>query len=77
LTQGECTACSSDEYVGAYNGDKCRTGCGSPSQQYYKLPIDWLNSADSGEMNSIVLFEELGGVPSEIQLVEISMVDAV
>lgn len=37
-----CQECSAMSYTGSYNGDKCRTGCGSPSQQYYKLPVDWL-----------------------------------
>ena len=47
LTQGDCTdACSSGEYVGSYNGDKCRSGCGGPSQQYYKLPTEWLVASD-------------------------------
>lgn len=42
--QGACTECTSSSYTGAYNADRCRTGCGSPSQQYYKVPRDILHS---------------------------------
>lgn len=72
----ECDAklsCSSADYVGAYSGDRCRSGCGSPSQRYYKLPAQWLQPASSNNPNLIVVFEELGGFPDKIQLVEMSM----
>lgn len=42
VTQRSCYDCPSADYVGSYNGDKCRSGCGQPSQQYYKLPTEWL-----------------------------------
>eukprot|EP01034_Spumella_vulgaris_P022402 gene22402-28524_t len=70
-----CDECPSDQYVGSYNGDKCRSGCGAPSQQYYKLPTEWLVSAKSARPNSLVLFDELGGNPSAIHLVALSMAD--
>lgn len=41
-SQRDCTGCD-NSYSGSFNGDKCRSGCGAPSQQYYKLPADWLN----------------------------------
>jgi hypothetical protein len=44
--QGSCDECPADQYVGSYNGDKCRSGCGAPSQQYYKLPVEWLYAAN-------------------------------
>lgn len=47
-TQGSCDAstCTSDAFVGAYNGDRCRSGCGQASQSAYKLPSQWLLPAD-------------------------------
>jgi len=68
-----CQACDEYSYVGAYGPERCRTGCGEPSQSYYKLPTDWLHSAESGEANSLVIFEEVGGSPLDVQLVELSM----
>jgi hypothetical protein len=44
-TQGACDECPGDKYTGSYNGDKCRSGCGAPSQQHYKLPTEWLHAA--------------------------------
>lgn len=35
--------CASENYTGSYNGDRCRTGCGLPSQNLYKLPTQWLH----------------------------------
>jgi hypothetical protein len=55
----DVSACSSDLYVGAYNGDRCRTGCGDYSQRYYKLPSDWLHPSERFVdilRNSVVLF---------------------
>lgn len=40
-----CKTCGND-FVGGYNGDKCRSGCGEASQRYYKVPADWLHSAE-------------------------------
>lgn len=45
-TQFSCRdTCDSSEYVGLYWGDRCRTGCGEPSQSYYKLPSEWLKNS--------------------------------
>ena len=40
---------------------------GQPTQRYYHLPSDWL-----AERNAMVLFEELGGDPSAVQLCRLS-----
>ena len=34
---------------------------GAPTQQFYHLPVDWLQ-----EENVLVLFDELGGDPSQV-----------
>ncbi len=69
-----CEECDGDSYVGSYNGDRCRTGCGEPSQTYYKLPTDWLLWS-AGAENSLVLLDELKGArPELIALVEMRMV---
>ena len=71
--QGRCEECDSASYVGAYNGDKCRSGCGRPSQQFYKLPSDLLHPSESGQANKIVVFGELGGNPDAIRMVNMEM----
>ena len=38
-------------------------GTGQPTQRYYHVPIEWL-----ADTNSLVLFEEVGGDPAQIQL---------
>lgn len=58
------------DYVGSYSPERCVSGCGAPSQSFYKLPYDWLNA--NGE-NSLVVFEEVGGVPSNIKLGRVVM----
>ncbi|KAJ1926090.1 Beta-galactosidase-1-like protein [Tieghemiomyces parasiticus] len=60
--------CRHCDYAGWFNPDqKCRTDCGEPSQRYYHVPHDWLKPA--GAPNEIVLFEEVGGDPREVVLV--------
>lgn len=41
------SGCSTCDYRGAYNSDKCRTGCGEPSQRwqvviFFLLPINFI-----------------------------------
>lgn len=36
---------------------------GEPTQRYYHIPLEWLN-----DNNSLVLFEEQGGDPSKIRI---------
>ncbi|MCO5567146.1 hypothetical protein L7F22_020834 [Adiantum nelumboides] len=58
------TGCSSTcAYQGAYNYDKCTTNCGKPSQSRYHVPRSWLKGGD----NTLVLFEEIGGDPTQIK----------
>ncbi|PRQ33629.1 putative glycosidase [Rosa chinensis] len=49
-------------YRGAYSADKCRKNCGKPSQELYHVPRSWLKSSG----NILVLFEEVGGDPTQL-----------
>ncbi|XP_062013758.1 beta-galactosidase 8 [Rosa rugosa] len=49
-------------YRGAYSSDKCRKNCGKPSQELYHVPRSWLKSSG----NTLVLFEEVGGDPTQL-----------
>ncbi|WZY97136.1 hypothetical protein YC2023_069465 [Brassica napus] len=51
-------------YRGAYHAEKCLTGCGEPTQRWYHVPRSFLNAGD----NTLVLFEEMGGNPSLVNL---------
>jgi len=65
--QGDCSPCHYNS--GGYNPDTdCRTGCGEPTQRYYHIPSYYLSQND----NQLVIFEELGGDPSKIQIVLMS-----
>lgn len=55
-----CT--SSCNYRGPYSSNKCLKNCGKPSQQLYHVPRSWLQPSG----NSLVLFEEIGGDPTQI-----------
>lgn len=69
-----CDPCDEMSYSGSYSESKCRTGCSSLSQRYYKLPSDWLSPY--GEVNSLVVFDEFGGTnPLMITMVTMSMID--
>ena len=47
MAEGQCNDdCSSENYVGEYNANRCRTGCGEMSQSLYKVPYGLLHSAD-------------------------------
>ncbi|XP_022731075.1 beta-galactosidase-like [Durio zibethinus] len=54
---GECN------YRGLYNENKCRNKCGEPTQRWYHVPRSFLNDGE----NTLVLFEEFGGNPSNVQ----------
>jgi hypothetical protein len=79
ITSGEangytCDPCNEMKYTGSYSDFKCRTGCSSLSQRYYKLPKDWLSP--NGEVNTLVVFDEFGGTnPLRIAMVTMSMID--
>ncbi|KAK7257722.1 hypothetical protein RIF29_31900 [Crotalaria pallida] len=55
-----CT--NSCDYRGPYNQYKCLKNCGKPSQTLYHVPRSWLQPDD----NTLVLFEESGGDPTQI-----------
>ncbi|XP_021887024.1 beta-galactosidase 8 [Carica papaya] len=57
-----CT--DSCNYRGSYSSNKCLKNCGKPSQSLYHVPRSWLQASG----NTLVLFEEIGGNPSEIQI---------
>lgn len=59
-SQGGCT--DSCDYRGAYSSSKCLTNCGQPSQKLYHVPRSWIQPTG----NVLVLFEELGGDPTQI-----------
>lgn len=50
------------DYRGEYNNNKCIYGCGEPSQRFYHVPREWMDS----DVNTLVLFEELGGNPTNV-----------
>lgn len=58
-----CT--DSCDYRGSFSANKCLKNCGKPSQQLYHVPRSWLKST----MNTLVLFEEIGGDPTQITIV--------
>ncbi|WOK96410.1 beta-galactosidase 3 isoform X1 [Canna indica] len=49
-------------YRGKFNPDKCRTGCGQPTQRWYHVPKSWFQPSG----NTLVIFEEQGGDPTKI-----------
>ncbi|XP_050902133.1 beta-galactosidase-like [Lathyrus oleraceus] len=51
------------DYRGKYVKEKCNTNCGGPSQRWYHVPRSFLND----NMNTLVLFEEIGGNPQSVQ----------
>ncbi|XP_057969924.1 beta-galactosidase 10 [Malania oleifera] len=50
-------------YRGKFMPDKCRTGCGKPTQRWYHVPRSWFKSSK----NTLVIFEEKGGDPTKIK----------
>ncbi|XP_010049746.2 beta-galactosidase [Eucalyptus grandis] len=61
--RGSCGSCS---YAGTFDENKCRSGCGQASQRWYHVPRSWLNPTG----NLLVIFEEWGGNPTQITLVQ-------
>ncbi|XP_048321306.2 beta-galactosidase 7 [Ziziphus jujuba] len=51
------------DYRGAYGSNKCLTNCGKPTQRWYHIPRSFLKA----DNNEIVLFEEFGGNPWNVQ----------
>ncbi|KAG6589971.1 Beta-galactosidase 7, partial [Cucurbita argyrosperma subsp. sororia] len=52
------------DYRGAYNPSKCVENCGNPSQRWYHIPRSFL----SGDTNTLILFEEIGGNPEQVSV---------
>ncbi|CAH9137509.1 unnamed protein product [Cuscuta epithymum] len=61
----EDNGCSLDpcDYRGSYTNQKCVTNCGQPTQRWYHVPRSFFKEGNNNEM---VLFEELGGNPSNV-----------
>ncbi|KAL2922697.1 Beta-galactosidase, partial [Bienertia sinuspersici] len=51
------------DYRGPYDNKKCVTGCQKPIQKEYHIPRSFLKT----DRNTLVLFEEFGGNPSNIK----------
>ncbi|KAJ6691579.1 BETA-GALACTOSIDASE RELATED [Salix purpurea] len=58
------SGCSNCNYRGSYSSSKCLKNCGKPSQTLYHVPRSWVESSG----NTLVLFEEIGGDPTQIAL---------
>ncbi|KAJ4716579.1 Beta-galactosidase [Melia azedarach] len=63
IASGRCSRCN---YTGSYRPNKCRFGCGNPTQKWYHVPRSWLKP----KQNLLVVFEEIGGDASKISLVK-------
>jgi hypothetical protein len=50
------------DYRGTYSSSKCERNCGQPSQNLYHVPRSWIQPTG----NVLVLFEEVGGDPTQI-----------
>ncbi|KAJ3678016.1 hypothetical protein LUZ60_001819 [Juncus effusus] len=55
------------DYRGKFFPDKCRTGCGQPTQKWYHVPRSWFHPTGQ---NMLVIFEEKGGDPAKITFVK-------
>uniref|UniRef100_A0A803KNC8 Beta-galactosidase n=1 Tax=Chenopodium quinoa TaxID=63459 RepID=A0A803KNC8_CHEQI len=51
------------DYRGKFLPNKCSTGCGEPTQRWYHVPRSWFKPSG----NVLVIFEEIGGDPTEIR----------
>ncbi|GJT69107.1 beta-galactosidase [Tanacetum coccineum] len=63
--RGSCSTCS---YAGYFSEKKCLSNCGEASQKWYHVPRSWLKPRG----NLMVVFEELGGIPYGISLLQAS-----
>jgi len=66
LTAKGCGYC---DYKVEYVRNSCLLGCGTYTQRYYHIPLDWIDFTSG--INMIVLFEEIGGDPSSVKLIEL------
>ncbi|THU45870.1 hypothetical protein C4D60_Mb02t22530 [Musa balbisiana] len=58
------SGCEPCDYRQKYDSDKCRTECGMPSQRWYHVPRSFTTKGP----NTLILFEEVGGDPSQVSL---------
>ncbi|CAM8981567.1 unnamed protein product [Rhodiola kirilowii] len=66
IASDDQSLCSLDpcDYRGPYTNKKCVYNCNKPSQRYYHVPRSFLNN----NVNTLVLFEEFGGNPTQVNL---------
>ncbi|KAK9275071.1 hypothetical protein L1049_022329 [Liquidambar formosana] len=57
------------DYRGQYGSNKCLRNCGNPSQRWYHIPRSFLNK----KRNTLVLFEEMGGNPSQVSFLTVTV----
>ncbi|XP_022139472.1 beta-galactosidase 7-like [Momordica charantia] len=57
------------DYRGPYDPKKCVSNCGNPSQRWYHVPRSFL----SGDTNTLILFEEIGGNPQQVSVQTITI----
>ncbi|KAL7224940.1 hypothetical protein ACSBR1_026261 [Camellia fascicularis] len=50
------------DYRGTYDNNKCVTNCGQPTQRWYHVPRSFIPN----DINTLVLFEEFGGNPAQV-----------
>jgi len=64
LIRAPADGCDSPcSYVGPYDENRCRTGCGDYSQRYYHVPRAWLRDG----VNEITMLEEGAASPRPVQ----------
>ena len=55
--KGNCSAC---HYAGEFTPNKCRVGCGEPTQRYYHVPWEWLKVLSYGSFLRAAEREQFG-----------------
>jgi hypothetical protein len=65
-----CQPCDEVAYTGPYHQTQCQTGCGEPSQRFYKIPTDYITNGE----NKIIVFEESSGTSSVESIKLVKMV---
>jgi len=65
LTGPGCGYCN---YKVAYTRSSCYLGCGDYTQRFYHVPQDFILF---GQKNLLVIFEETGGDPSSVKLIQL------
>ncbi|EGC33370.1 hypothetical protein DICPUDRAFT_48969 [Dictyostelium purpureum] len=68
-TQSNCTL--KQDYIGIYTPSNNRIDCNEPSQSLYHIPLDWLFLQQDKQYATVILFEEVNGDPTKIQLLSL------